>query len=110
MHPKRRFSIESYADPLELASKLTGPRGMTWTSCTGFRWSTLTLLNDSTCEDALQEYAVIRDGRQIESLTVSWMEPDRLAAMLRELELGGGADYGPVAIREHEEGACHACA
>jgi hypothetical protein len=67
-----------------LAWMLAG--GRTWTLCSAFRVGSLTLFNDATSEDGAQEYAVFREGVQVESLTCSWMKPDALAATLRELD------------------------
>ena len=110
MHKKRPHTIAEFADLDELCKKLVNH---TWTTCSGFRWRSLTLLNDSTSEDAVQEYAVIRNGIQIESLTVSWMEsPDVLAGYLVPLDSGEmpGVSFGPVKIIPHPDGYCSRCA
>lgn len=63
----------------------------TWTLCTGFRAPNGDLwLNDSLSEDGAQEYAVIRHGRQIESVTVSWCT---LAALTAYID-GGLVPFG----------------
>jgi hypothetical protein len=51
-------------------------------------------LNDSFSEDGAQEYAVVRDGRQIESLTVSWMARAEAWADIDWLVHGGGGIMG----------------
>src|SRR6266446_7026540 len=59
----------------ELTEKLTQH---TWTLCACFEYQKLLLANDSFSEDGAQEYAVYHEGREIESLTVSWMTHERL--------------------------------
>ena len=86
------YGIAPYTDLTQLVTALCD---QTWTTCQGFSWSGLLLLNDSFSADGAQEYAVIRGGRQIESLTVSWMTAADLATTLQDLAAGGGGDYGP---------------
>lgn len=83
MHTHRTWSLTTIEDPDELVNKL---KRHTWCLCTGWRYKNTLWLNDSTSEDALQEYAVVRlPGRdQIESITVSWCEPDKLRAFIEE--------------------------
>lgn len=76
-HERRRWSI-AHADSAEqLAHKLTE---QTWTICSGFQFRGYLFLNDSTSEDALQEYAIVKlngpQGRpvQVESCTMSWCD------------------------------------
>ena len=45
----------------------------TWTRCTGFSLQGLLFLNDSFSEDGAQEYAVVRDGRQLEGFVASFI-------------------------------------
>ncbi len=70
IHGNRRFGVYEVASVGELVENFTQH---TWTLCTAFSLENLLFLNDSFSEDRAQEYAVVRDGRQIESLTVSWM-------------------------------------
>jgi hypothetical protein len=54
---------------------------------------------------------VVRDGRQIESLTVSWMSRAEASNAIEWLVHGGGDDYGAVdvetePIEEHHCGLC----
>lgn len=108
MHKHRPHSLTIVESFAALADKLAN---CDWTTCSGFVCGSLTLLNDSTSESGAQEYAVIRAGRQIESLTCSWMEPAELQATLERLDRGeGGVDTGPVEIREHPKGPCSRCA
>jgi len=74
LHKNRRWSVVD-RDHATLANELTSN---TWTLCTGFRCNGYLFLNDSTSEDAAQEYAVIResDGKQVESITFTWCTPN----------------------------------
>jgi hypothetical protein len=67
LHATRLFQVGPVATAEELAEKLVDHR---WTLCTGFQFAGMLFLNDSGSEDSPQEYAVIRDGRQIESITL----------------------------------------
>jgi hypothetical protein len=91
LHPHRRFGVAPVETPEELAEKLTDH---TWTCCTGFyliSYPQYVFLNDSTCEDSVQEYAVIRlnrEGtqiRQIESITFGWCSRKRAEAIIRDI-------------------------
>jgi hypothetical protein len=107
-HKKRNHSLGVVTSFAELASKLTR---QTWTPCSGFVCGSLTLLNDSTSADGAQEYAVIRAGRQIESLTCSWMSAEELQRALERLDTGkAGVDMGHVEINAHPVGSCAHCA
>ncbi len=64
----------------------------TWTRCTGFPYQGLLSLNDSTAADGAQEYAARRAGRQIESLTVSWMSQAEAWSDIDWLVHGDGGD------------------
>lgn len=80
----------------ELSSPLgkPNPRHQTFALCTAFRCGDLVLVNDSISEDGAQEYAVLaprsklrqEDGDdgyvQIDSWTVSWMNPQRIRHLL----------------------------
>lgn len=111
IHKNRKYRIVEVASLLELAQKLAG--GATWCSCNGFTCNTLTLLNDSFSADGAQEYAVIRNGRQIESLTCSWMSVEELHATLGRLDAHGAPSLGegkPFEIKIHDPGVCGDCA
>ena len=82
LHKHRTFCVAAVPDLATLVDKLTAH---TWTTCTGFAWQNLLLLNDSFSANGAQEYAVIRDTHEIESLTVSWMTPEQLTATLTTL-------------------------
>ena len=94
----RTYQVATVEDVAELAKKMTE---MTWTLCTGFRHRGLLLLNDATCEDGAAEYAIIDEatGKQIESLTASWMSAEELAAAVTQYANGERpvAPWDPVA-------------
>jgi hypothetical protein len=68
-HRGRTHRVAEIETAAELAERLVEH---TWTLCTGFRHGGLLWLNDSTGPDGAQEFAVVREGRQIESITFSW--------------------------------------
>jgi hypothetical protein len=108
LHRERPHLVTPVATIEELAEKLVDHD---WTTCTGWSCGTLILLNDSTGPDGAQEYAVLRGGRQIETLTVSWMTRNVLIDVLRSLDdTGGNVDMGPCEPKPHPVGCCHACA
>jgi hypothetical protein len=84
----------------------------TWTLCTGFLFEGLLFLNDSLSEDGAQEYAVVREGRQIESITVSWLSRGEAHNTIDWLLRGGGEDCGPVSptLEPAEDHHCSWCA
>lgn len=84
----------------------------TWCCCAGFTWETLTLLNDAFSEDGAQEYGVIRNGRQIDSVTCSWMKPAELRAYLIDVNANGtDVDLGPYTPPAVPHGdRCRLCA
>lgn len=104
MHDKRIWCL-SPSTPAEISTDLAGkdnPEARTWTLCTGYRYElggkTYLFVNDSTSEDALQEYAlleVISDVyepytdyatvRQLESITVSWCTREDLLGYLTKV-------------------------
>ena len=90
--------------PVELAEKLTQ---YTWTLCTAWRLGDLLFLNDSLREDGAGEWAVLRDGRQIESITFGWCDRAQALQYITELVSGTLAgDYGAVSLRFHPTSEC----
>lgn len=116
-HPNRRHFIKGYVTPEQLVGDI---KRCTWTLCSGFRWSSILLLNDALSEDGYAEYAVIKltptdtiplRGQMIETLTTDWFEHADLVAHLRRYEAeGSGFQLGEYIQRPHPEGPCHACA
>jgi hypothetical protein len=97
LHPQRVFSVAPCATAEILAERLTQH---TWTLCTGFAHAGLLFLNDAFSEDSAQEYAVVKAGRQIESITFSWCTQARALELITGLVSGELAeDLGPVAPR-----------
>ena len=109
MHERRRFAVTDVGSVGELAVFLTEH---SWTLCTGFRLGALLFLNDSFSEDGAQEFAVVRGGRQIESVTVSWQSRAEAHNTIASLVDGGGLDMGPCEPRidETESHWCPLCA
>jgi hypothetical protein len=107
LHRHRRFAVSVVASLEELIEKLTQH---TWTLCTCFEYQGLLLANDSFSEDGAQEYAVYKEGRQIESLTVSWMTRARLQEVIEALLRGEYEPYGFVAPLLTEPADQHRCA
>lgn len=111
MYTKRPHSLTDLESAAKMAREL---KRTTWTACTGFRAGSLIALNDSTGPDNAQEYAIIRDGVQIESIAVSWMELEALTELLIRLDRGeGGVVMGRnVEIVPHVQrgGYCQHCA
>lgn len=93
IHDTRRFVITDVETIAALAELLTEH---TWTRCTGFRLGELLFLNDSFSEDGAQEYAVVRSGRQVESITVSWQSRAEAHNTIESLLSGDGIDLGPL--------------
>ena len=83
-HDRRTWTVSDIDSPRDLPENLTQ---QTFVLCQGFRWQELLLLNDSLSEDGAQEYGVVHEltGFQLDSLTVSWMTPERFLACLEEI-------------------------
>jgi hypothetical protein len=97
LHPQRGFSVTPCATAEALAERLTQHA---WTLCTGFEHAGLLFLNDAFSEDGAQEYAIVKAGRQIESITFSWCTQARALELITGLVSGElGEDLGPVAPR-----------
>ena len=107
LHHHRRFAVTVVASIGELTEKLTEH---TWTLCTCFEYQGLLLANDSFSGDGAQEYAVYKEARQIESLTVSWMTQERLQEVIEALLRGEyTANTGPVEPLHTEHASEHSC-
>ena len=113
LHQDRVWSITACAHAEQLAAKL---KHHTWTLCTGFSYRGILWLNDSTSEDAVQEYAVVRliTLKQIESITVSWCDHDQLIEYGQNFALSlddPNEVYGTCRQEQLEHGAetCELC-
>lgn len=118
LHSRRIWSVVPIESAEDLAEKLTQH---IWTGCSGFELQGYLFLNDSTCADGAQEYAVVKkasDGsfEQIESITFSWCSQEKALDYIRRI-LAGQYDQAAYRIvvkpkletaREH--GTCHLCA
>src|SRR5680860_624005 len=92
-----------------------------WTSCSAWIRGNVAYLNDSASEDGAFEVAIVDvsessateiTGRQIESITFGWIDAERAADYIRQLDNGTlHADMGIVTAPLHPaEGRCHSCA
>lgn len=119
LHQARRWKLQAVTaqELLRLLSE------QTQTLCTGFRVSgtPYLFLNDSTSENAAQEYALVKceNGRlwQVESLTVSWCQPFKLAEYIRRAlagEYDESFNFGEIPAEQLEtpeaHGRCIHCA
>jgi hypothetical protein len=105
---KRAYQVADVIDAADLATQLTD---YTWTTCQAFRIGDLLFVNDSTGADGAQEYAVVRGGRLIESLTVSWMTKERLLSEIEGLLAGTmGGNYGATVVNTAHPKHCPRCA
>ena len=105
MHPSRSWNIQTYEALDEMCRDVTK---QTWTLCSGFRWKDIILVNDSFSESSLQEYAALRpNGDQIDSITVDWCQPERLAEIIQDMQNGGydayAKTYGKVELKPHPD-------
>ena len=109
IHHQRTFAVTVIESIEELVRKLTQ---YTWTLCTCLEYQGLFLANDSFSEDGAQEYAVYKEGRQIESLTVSWMTPAQLQDVIEGLLRGeyDAIEFGPIQPLQTEPAGEHRCA
>ena len=118
LHSRRTWGWTPVATTEELAEKLTQH---TWTGCSAFELAGYFFLNDSTCADGAQEYAVVKqlpDGsfEQIESITFSWCNQERALELIRQVVAGqyDQADYrrtvNPKLETASDHGRCHLCA
>jgi hypothetical protein len=109
IHHQRVFGVTVIDDLAALVEQLTD---RTWTLCTCFAYQGLLLANDSFSEDGAQEYAVYKDGRQIESLTVSWMTRESLREVIQGLQEGAFPvlEFRPHHPLQTEPASEHSCA
>ena len=119
-HTKRVWCVSRKESPEEVARMLTES---SWTLCTAIELGGYLFLNDSTCEDGAQEYAVVKmptepGGRhvQVESITFGWLKYEAALDYIRRV-LSGEYDALDVAraveprlesAAEHRR--CHLCA
>jgi hypothetical protein len=117
LHRNRIWTIAPVADANTLAEQLTQ---ITWCCCNGFRLGNYLFVNDATCPDGAQEYAVLKprgdEYVQIESITFSWMNREQALDVIRRV-LAGEFDhesYGRIESRRiqtpAEHGRCGHCA
>jgi len=117
LHRKRIWSVFPAASAEWLAEQLTQ---YTYCGCNGFRLGEYLFVNDATCADGAQEYAVLKPAGehyvQIESLTFSWMTQEKALDIIRRVLAGEFDDerYATIDPRRfqtpEEHGRCYHCA
>ncbi len=124
MHNKRRWVVSSVATKQELAEKLVDN---TWTLCTGFvvaGHENYVFLNDSTCEDGVAEFGVVKIDRetgkqhQIETITFGWCDHAKsveyirqaIAGEMDQTEFRRQVDLKIETPEEHRKRRCSLCA
>ncbi len=109
IHKNREFTVVRIETKEELADKLVN---YTWCGCNGWLYGDMAFLNDSFSSDGAQEYAVFRNGVQIESITFSWCSVAEAIRHIANLEEGQGMDMGGTLplIVPNEGHRCHLCA
>ena len=121
-HSSRVWCVSEVASVAELARMLTES---TWTLCSGFviaGHSEYIWLNDALSEDSAVEIAVLKSDQttghylQIESLTISWMEPEKVVEVFSRV-VQGEYDVNDFVHRVHpllqtpeQHGRCPLCA
>ena len=110
VHKNRKHVVARIETAEELAYKLSQ---QTWCGCNGFLYGDMAFLNDSFSENGAQEYAVFRNGVQIESITFSWCKEAEALKYINELFNGAGEDLGamlPLIQTQEDHGRCYLCA
>jgi len=97
LHTRRIWTVANVPSEEDLAAKLVDH---IWCTCNGFRFRGYLFLNDATCPDGAQEYAIIKEitGLQVESITFSWCSYYRALQLICEIVAGryDAARYCPV--------------
>ena len=106
IHTKRKYNVHAVASAEDLAGELTR---CTWCLCTGFSLEGYLFLNDSFTEDSAQEYAVIKDGRQVESITFGWCDRHQALTHIQDVLAGKHVDTGLVDPRLDHGKECLLC-
>lgn len=119
LHNDRVWSVSSVESADDLARRLTET---IWCCCTGFSLGSYVWLNDATCPDGAQEYAILKstegEGRsqQIESITFSWCDYDRALDLILKTLQGDyddndfAVEVSPVLQTPEQHGRCPHCA
>lgn len=109
LHPNRRFRVRDRS-ALSVSAFAAELADQTHLCCQGYQYKNLLLVNDATCEDGVQEFALVRDGRHIDHLNCSWNDADRVARLLEmhmnSTDPGYDQDF---TLLEHKDGFCHLC-
>lgn len=118
-HHDRVWCVTPVESAEDLARKLTEA---TWTCCTGFSLGGYLWLNDATCPDGGQEYAVVKKcgpgsrALQVESITFSWCDYDAALEYIQRTVRGDddkcdfAREVHPHLQSPEEHGRCLHCA
>lgn len=102
LHRDREHSIVEVDSVDSLYALLTK---QVWGLTTGFRLGRTLFLNDSIVEGSIQEFAVLRDGVQVESITLEGLDPAAACELLAvALEAAEPAASLRTFVREGVEG------
>lgn len=114
LHDNRVFSVVPAESAEALANQLTQ---FTWCGCNGFQLGNLLFLNDSFSGDGAQEFGVVFEGKQIESVTFGWCSESQALEIIRDLQRQVKEQsftvYAQVSNKIEtpaEHGRCHLCA
>ena len=113
----RKWNVKTIERVEEMAEAMVGS---CFTLCTGFRCNGILWLNDSVSEGEITEWAIHRDSddRQIESITVGWLDSLEDKKMIIEYQEKFVSDGKPIfgegalllaGALDHPEG-CEICA
>lgn len=115
LHKNRNWTILPVGTAEELAEKLTEH---TWCGCNGFEYAGFLFLNDSTSGDGAQEYGIVQNGRQVETVTFGWMKQEKALDYIRKIVSGPagslcepwGEDLTARIQSPEQHGRCYLCA
>ncbi len=103
LYPDRAHSIRVVESIETLVKLLTA---YAWPLTAGFKFEAFLFLNDSTSLDAVQEYAVVLDGRAVESITAKELCADELRNLIARAEAAAahGATTSSISETLEEKG------
>ena len=113
MHKSRRYVVRAMATLADTVAKLAHGN---YCGCVGISFNGTVYLNDATSGDGVEEWAVFRNGRQVESITFGWMSPAEIEETVRRMDAepwdafkGRGSSLPQIQTRQ-EHGTCPCCA
>lgn len=116
LNKTRKYAVMKYKTLDELVSDL---KGYIWTGCTGFELAGLVLLNDSTEEDSVQKFCVLRrisaneygliELEELASLTLDWMHHNALKDAIEYLAEYTTGRILRITLEDPVSHKCHLC-